>query len=70
MGGETAQNGGKTFEMLGIYTIMLVSMVFSRFPTIYASTFVSFPPLSTTMEMVGLRQMGGIFPPFFIFPPF
>ena len=67
--GETASNGGKTDKMLGICTIMLVSMLFSSIPTIYASTLVSFPPLSTTMEMLGLSQMGGIFPPFFIFPP-
>ena len=68
--GETASNGGKTAKMLGNCTIMLVSMLFSSIPTIYASISVSFPPLSPTMEMLGLSQMGGIFPPFSIFPPF
>ena len=68
--GETSSNGGKTVKMLGICKIMLVSMLFSSIPTIYASISVSFPPLSPTMEMLGLSQMGGIFPPFSIFPPF
>ena len=68
-GGETVREW-KTGKMLGICTIMLVSMLFSSIPTIYASTFVSSPPLSTTMEMLGLSQMGGILPPFSIFPPF
>ena len=69
-GGNRFANGGKTVKMLGICTIMLVSMLFLLIPTIYASIFVSFPPLSPTMEMLGLSQMGGIFPPFSIFPPF
>ena len=67
--GETASNGGKTAKMLGICKIMLVSMLFSSIPTIYASILVIFPPLSPTIRMVGLRQMGGIFPPFVYFPP-
>ena len=69
MGGKRFLNGGKTVKMLGNCTIMLVSMLFSSIPTIYASISVSFPPLSPTMEMLGLSQMGGISPPIFDFPP-
>ena len=67
--GETAQNGGKTFKMLGIYTIMLVSMVFSSIPYHLCQYFCQFPPIKYYHGNGRTQSNGGYFPPIFDFPP-